>query len=619
MTLKQHLKFLLICLPIFCKAQPDISIEPIYTDFNQPLGLTHADDDRIFIVEKEGKIICINTRTDERYTFLDIKNIVSTNANERGLLGLAMDPDFKSNGNFFVNYTNNQGNTVIARFTVYNDNPKIANPDSRLEIMNINQPYSNHNGGCIAFGKDGYLYIGNGDGGSAGDPQNFSQNPESLLGKMLRIDVSESTSSTPYNIPGDNPYLNDAAVEDEIWAFGLRNPWRFSFDKLNGDLWIGDVGQNVWEEVDYVPYNAFNTAPNFGWRCYEGFEAYNTSNCNTSNDYDDPLIVYNNDDDGCSITGGYVYRGCAYPDLYGYYLYIDYCSGRIWGINADGDNLSNAELMENFSNFNFASFGEDSQGELYLIGIANGIIYKIKEDNNEISYALEKTDISCDGSELGEISFISSSAETYWTNIEWNLMQSDQLSIEQLNEGNYTLSLEGTNGCQLSFSENIESPTILGSVLQLNTNANEDSLQVNENFDNYQWLINGIDQQINVSKIRISASGLYEINVWNNDRPECILTESQDIISSTKEKDLSSAMIWPNPVKEQIFISGLNALIGQKVIVKIYDINGKICFNEYIEVTETIQLNFNNLESGVYLLKMETNALEEVFVQKFIK
>ena len=619
MKLKYSFIILLAITTIFLNAQPNITTQTVYTNFNQPLALTHAGDERIFIVQKEGKIICINTLTEERYTFLDIENLVSTNANERGLLGLAMDPDFQNNGHFFVNYTNNQGNTVIARFSLDSNNPLIASSASKLEIMTINQTYSNHNGGCIAFGKDNYLYIGNGDGGSSGDPQNASQNPQSLLGKMLRIDVSEATENEPYINPADNPYINDPAVRDEIWAFGLRNPWRFSFDKNNGDLWIGDVGQNVWEEVDYVPFEAFDTAPNFGWRCYEGFAPYNTNNCETANSYDEPVVVYNNDNDGCSITGGFVYRGCQYPNLYGYYLYIDYCSGRIWGIDADGDDLSNDELLGNFSNFNFASFGEDSNGELYLIGIANGTIYKIVETGAEISFNLEKTDPSCDGTEQGILSFTSSEDEDYWSDIFWNGVPSSELSINNLAEGAYEIMLQGSNGCQLSLTEEISNPSIIGSSVDLSTNNTEDSLIVNDIFDNYQWLINGDIQSESGPKIRISASGIYAINVWNNDRPDCILNESQDIISSVRDINITDLKLSPIPAKDQLFISGLEALDQEQVRIRVFDLDGKEVHYEIIELGNHNSINVSKLNQGAYLLKVECTDLEKIFVKKFVK
>ena len=619
MKLKYSFTILLAITACFLKAQPNITTQSVYTNFNQPLALTHAGDERIFVVQKEGKIICINTLTEERYTFLDIENLVSTNANERGLLGLAMDPDFQNNGHFFVNYTNNQGNTVIARFSLDSNNPLIASSASRLEIMTINQTYSNHNGGCIAFGKDNLLYIGNGDGGSAGDPQNASQNPQSLLGKMLRIDVSEATETTPYIIPADNPYINDSAVRDEIWAFGLRNPWRFSFDKNNGDLWIGDVGQNVWEEVDYVPFEAFETPPNFGWRCYEGFAPYNTNNCETANSYDEPVVVYNNDDDGCSITGGFVYRGCQYPNLYGYYLYIDYCSGRIWGINADGDNLSNDELLGNFSNFNFASFGEDSNGEIYLLGIANGTIYKIIETGTEINYDLEKTDPSCDGSEQGILSFTSSEDEAYWSDIFWNGVPSDELTIDDLAEGAYEIMLQGSTGCQLSLTAEINNPSIIGSSIELLTNNTEDSLIVNDIFDNYQWLINGDIQNESGPKIRISASGVYAINVWNDDRPDCILNESQDIISSVQDINIIDLKLSPIPAKDQLFISGLEVLKQAQVRISIFDLDGKEVHYEIMELNTNNSINVSKLNQGAYLLKVEQIDTQKIYVKKFVK
>ena len=609
---------LFLLFPLFSWAQPNISIEPIYDNFNQPLALTHAGDERIFIVQKEGKIICINTKTEERYTFLDIENLVSTNANERGLLGLAFDPDFKNNGYFFINYTNNQGNTVIARLGLQVDNPLLASPASLLQIITIDQPYSNHNGGCIAFGKDNYLYIGNGDGGSAGDPQNASQNPQSMLGKMLRLDVSEATQAIPYQIPTDNPFINDPAVLDEIWAFGLRNPWRFSFDRNTGDLWIGDVGQNIWEEVDYVPFEAFDTAPNFGWRCYEGFEPYNTNNCSTPNAYDEPVVVYNNDDDGCSITGGHVYRGCSYPALYGYYIYMDYCSGRIWGIDADGSDLGNDVLLGNLSNFNFASFGEDSAGEMYLLGIANGTIYKVVESSALISYSLDKTDVSCDG-ELGSLSFNSTEDANYWSEIQWNNDASASLLLSDLEIGVYTLTLNGSNGCMLSLSEEINAPSILDSPLVLSMNIDGDSLTVNSDFDNYQWLIAGEIQTETGPEIRISASGVYQVNVWNDDRPDCVLSQDMDIISSVTFIDGDQINILPNPVQDKLIIQGFDFGANYKLGCTVYDLKGRKILDKTIETNIPLHLNVSGLKQGSYILEIKDFYTGESYIKKFLK
>ena len=352
-----------------------VLLESFGPSFNSPVEIKNAGDERLFVVEKSGKIKILNQNGSVNSTpFLDIEDRVSTNANERGLLGLAFHPNYPENPFFFVNYTNNSGATTISKFSV-SANQDIAN-DSETILLEINQPYANHNGGCINFGPDGNLYIGMGDGGSGGDPQNYSQNTESLLGKMLRINVN----SGAYSIPENNPY------GDEIWSVGLRNPWKFSFDSLNGDLWIADVGQNEFEEINMVQNNPANI--NYGWRCYEGNEPYNLSGC-PEEGLTFPVSTYshyNSGDFKCSITGGYVYRGNQISGLNGVYFFADYCSGEIGMLSKNENNEWDMSLAFPNINGSWVSFGEDINGELYIASI-NGGIYKIIDaalSNNEI-------------------------------------------------------------------------------------------------------------------------------------------------------------------------------------------------------------------------------------------
>ena len=352
-----------------------VLLESFGPSFNSPVEIKNAGDERLFVVEKSGKIKILNQNGSVNSTpFLNIEDRVSTNANERGLLGLAFHPNYPENPFFFVNYTNNSGATTISKFSV-SANQDIAN-DSETILLEINQPYANHNGGCINFGPDGNLYIGMGDGGSGGDPQNYSQNTESLLGKMLRINVN----SGAYSIPENNPY------GDEIWSVGLRNPWKFSFDSLNGDLWIADVGQNEFEEINMVQNNPANI--NYGWRCYEGNEPYNLSGC-PDEGLTFPVSTYSHYSSGdfkCSITGGYVYRGNQISGLNGVYFFADYCSGEIGLLSKNENDEWDMSLAFPNINGSWVTFGEDINGELYIASI-NGGIYKIIDaalSNNEI-------------------------------------------------------------------------------------------------------------------------------------------------------------------------------------------------------------------------------------------
>ncbi len=367
---------LLLSLHCSLSAQVEFKLENYVSGFSEPVDIANAGDTRLFIVEKKGIIRIINENGQLLPNpFIDIDPKVIASSGEQGLLGLAFHPNFAQNGYFYVNYVNNSGDTQISRFSVNANNPDRADPNSEFPLLILDQPYANHNGGDLNFGPDGYLYIGTGDGGSGGDPQNRAQNRHSLLGKMLRLDVN---NGSPYGIPADNPFINDTSANNEIWALGLRNPWRFSFDRQTGDLWIADVGQGDWEEINYTPANS-KGGENYGWRCYEGHANFNTTGCGAKNTYTFPVYDYLSDGTatGCSTTGGYVYRGAKYPNLQGQYIYADYCSGRFWSLRPNGQGgWTNTDLL-NSSDFNIVAFGEDQKGELYVAGINTGIIYRI--------------------------------------------------------------------------------------------------------------------------------------------------------------------------------------------------------------------------------------------------
>lgn len=357
-----------------------IQLQPWASGLAKPVGIYHCGDERLFVVEQDqGRIRILNSQGTVTGTFLNVGSMISTGG-ERGLLGLAFHPDYQNNGYFYINYYSTQNQTVIARYQVSAGNPNVADPNSAQIVMTIPQPYGNHNGGHIEFGPDGYLYIGMGDGGSAGDPQNYSQNNQSLLGKMLRIDVD---NGSPYAIPPDNPFVGNAGVLDEIWATGIRNPWKFSFDRITGDMWMGDVGQNAWEEINFQPADSPG-GENYGWRCYEGNAPYNTNGCGAQSIYEFPVaVVANNFSTGwCSVTGGVVYRGEQYPGMVGHYLFTDYCAGDIRAIVQDGAGNFNAHEALGQQGFGFVAFGEDADGELYVVRIgsgSNGTILKIAD------------------------------------------------------------------------------------------------------------------------------------------------------------------------------------------------------------------------------------------------
>ena len=362
-------------------SQTPLAVDTVCSGLVNPLFVTFApaDSARIFILEQPGRIRVVRNDTLLSRSFLDIDSIVGSTGSEQGLLGLCFHPDYQSNGFFYVNYTNNSGNTIVARYSV-STNPDSANANSQFNIINIAQPFSNHNGGMIAFSPlDGYLYIGMGDGGSANDPGNRAQNKLNLLGKMLRLDVD---GGSPYAIPADNPFVGNAAYLPEIWALGLRNPWRFSFDRATGDLYTGDVGQGTYEEIDFQA-GASGGGENYGWRLKEGDHCFIPSTgCDTIVGQSDPITEYTHGGTPfrCSITGGYVYRGCAIPDLQGHYFYADYCSAQIWSFRYNGTTISDSTQRTSdlgAGTIAVSSFGEDYYGELYICSHTDGRVLKI--------------------------------------------------------------------------------------------------------------------------------------------------------------------------------------------------------------------------------------------------
>ena len=357
--------------------QAEVTLEPFADGFTQPLFVTHAGDgsDRLFVVEQRGQIRVIEDGDVREEPFLDVSNLISC-CGERGLLGLAFHPDFEENGLFYVNYTNPSGNTVVAAYRASDDLTE-ADPDSGTTLLTVPQPYGNHNGGHLVFGPDGYLYIGLGDGGSGGDPEENGQDLSTLLGALLRIDVDGGADGEPYGVPESNPFVDTEGARPEIWAYGLRNPWRFSFDRETGDLWIGDVGQNAWEEIDFQPVSSAG-GENYGWDVMEGAHCFEPDTGCDETGLVLPVLEYPHSQ-GSSVTGGYRYRGAALPELVGTYLFGDFTSGRIWGAtetgDAEGSGWSSKELLD--TNYRISTFGEDEAGELYVIDYSGGALYKL--------------------------------------------------------------------------------------------------------------------------------------------------------------------------------------------------------------------------------------------------
>ncbi len=436
-------------------AQFEIEVENFTSGFNSTVDLAHADDERLFVVEQGGRIKIIdgdgNTLPD---AFLNIQNKISSGNGEQGLLGLAFHPDFVNNGYFYVNYTAGNLNTRVSRFSVSTNNPNLADPNSEIVLLEFDQPFGNHNGGDLAFGPDGFLYIGTGDGGAGGDPQGNSQNRQNFLGKLLRIDVT--TNFSAYTIPADNPFVNDPSTLDEIWSFGIRNPWRWSFDQLTGDIWMGDVGQNAREEINFQPANSTG-GENYGWNCREGFIAYisPTSACAGVTDFTEPIFDYQTGSSaGCSVTGGIRYRGCEYPELYGKYVFGDFCSGRFWTTDfVNGNWVTEVALNSNIS---ISGFGEDVNNELYVLDL-NGTIYRV------VAGEAAMVSITSNGAELVGTTNITS-PQYQWLLDGEEIDGATSSNYTATQNGDYSLVVNNENGC-FYFSESL--PIIVNKVNDL--------------------------------------------------------------------------------------------------------------------------------------------------------
>lgn len=346
-------------------AAQDIVLTTVATGLDQPLGLTNAGDSRLFITQQRGRIVIWDGTRILPTPFLDVSSLVSC-CGERGLLGLAFHPQYAANGFFYIYYTRGDGDIVIARYHVSSDPNRADSATATILLTLEHSQFGNHNGGQLQFGSDGYLYAGTGDGGSGGDPNNRAQNLGDPLGKILRLDVN---AAAPF-IPPTNPFVAQAGARPEIWAYGLRNPWRFSFDRQTGDLFIADVGQNAWEEIDFQPLASLG-GENYGWRPMEGTHCFNPSSGCLNSSFKLPILEYSHNDGSCSVTGGYRYRGIRMPSLRGAYFYGDFCTGKLWVGTQSNETWTSRLLLQ--TSMQISSFGEDLNGELFVVDLRGGV------------------------------------------------------------------------------------------------------------------------------------------------------------------------------------------------------------------------------------------------------
>ncbi|MEM6965019.1 MAG: PQQ-dependent sugar dehydrogenase [Bacteroidota bacterium] len=593
----------------------DIQLIEYATGFSSPVDITNAGDDRLFVVERSGRIKIIDGSGNVLSTnFLDIDSKVFNSGfqDERGLLGLAFHPDYANNGYFFVNYVDNGGSSIIERYSVDASNPNLADATSGTNIMTIEQPAGNHNGGCIKFGADGYLYIGMGDGGSGDDPWNNAQNPQELLGKMLRIDID---NGLPYTVPADNPFVNDNSVLDEIWAIGLRNPWRFSFDRETGDLWIGDVGQNAWEEIDFQPASS-SGGENYGWRCQEGNHVNNgvsQNGCGSASDYTPPVFEVQHPagfGGPCSVTGGFVYRGTQNPDMVGKYFFADYCSGDFFSVAPDGaGGWVGQEIFD--SNYDISTFGEDADGELYVARLGNGRVYQVVSDAcASLMLSVNVTNQPCEGNTDGTAEVTGAGGTPPYT-------FSPTLDLNNLAGGNYNITITDDIGCATSTTFAVNALPLPS---QPTVTVNDNLLTAPAGFSSYQWLLDGqpIAGATNET-YTINESGNYSVEVTNANG--CSNTSDDTNVTFTSLAAipaLEGLRITPNPFAKAILLEiVVNDLV--KLNVEILDLNGKSVFSQEIRVNDkfTQSIDLEALSAGVYSLNIRSEA--GVVTKKIIK
>jgi glucose/arabinose dehydrogenase len=545
--LLHHSLFILFAFnSLLSYSQPSLSYRRLITRLFEPIEIVNAKDgsNRLFVVQKSGAIKVY----DKFYNFLgDFVTVsrISTNG-ERGLLSMTFHPNYKNNGLFFVYYTNSLGDIEISSYKVSND-PNKADTATRTVIITIpHRAASNHNGGKISFGADGYLYFATGDGGSGGDPPNNAQNGKILLGKMLRIDINNTTPPLNYSIPPDNPFVNDTTIADEIWAIGLRNPFRWSFDRLTYDMWIGDVGQGAREEINFSKARE-NKAVNYGWRCYEGKITHNTAGCKPANQYMQPLFDYNRSaaTGGTSVTGGYVYRGSEYPSLYGYYIFSDYMSGNQWTISDSAGSKIMRQLTGTFPR-HIAGFGEGEDGKLYACSLTEGAIYKVE---------------AVTGVQVNLLSFTGiarySIAQLDWRSTEQNILQYE---VESSNDS-------------INF--------IREAVIAAKNLTPENSYRFTEN-------IRGIRKKI------------YRLRIVNNDGK---WDNSKTIAVTNNSFPLN--ITYPSIIKNNLISFYISDAYDNLVL---FGTNGTAVLNKGIRGHKgRMDITIPNLPKGIYLLKLSNN------------
>ncbi len=622
--MKKIVQLLIVCACYTSSliAQPTLTFSTFTSGTSRVVDIRHCNDSRLFLVQQAGKIIvCDSLGVQNPTPFINLTGICTNPAgvgDERGLLGMAFHPDYKNNGYFYVNYTAISGGaTTIARYTRNATDSNLADLSSAVVILTIAQPYTNHNGGCLKFGPDGYLYIGTGDGGSANDPGNRGQDRTQLLGKFLRIDVNNPQPPLAYGIPADNPYVG-TANRGEIWSYGIRNPWKWSFDRIYGDLWIGDVGQGAWEEVNYEPLGT-PAGRNYGWRCYEGNAAtsgVSQTGCPTISTITPPVALFSHAT-GCSITGGYIYRGAKHASLYGYYIYTDYCDSkiRLTRNNYDGT-FTTFDLGTVAGAGSFVAFGEDYRGELYMADSFGNTVKKIGATGclpTAAIISLQDTMNLCFGDAYPTLSSIYHPENTYqWLKDGVAINGATSANLATTADGAYTVQVTNSSACSnTSTPMNIitnQLPTVSFSGLDTTICELDAALTLVGNPAGGTFAGTGMNG--NIFDPAVATAGLYDITYTYTNAFGCDTAVIQTIAVTVctgigAKTNVVGINLFPNP-NDGNFTLAFNANVNTSVRLMVTDITGKIVHNENVSSvrgTNQVNLNLSNLQKGFYLLK----------------
>ena len=597
--MKKFIFFLSLLICLTANAQ-SIKLTDFSSGYNWLIAFEHAGNDQMFAIQKTGQIyICDGDGNRSAAPFLDISSKVDhSQFNEKGLLGFALHPEYPNvdNGRFFVFYNSEaDGAVVISQFLRSVDNSDLADPDSEVVLLRVPHPRGNHTGGCLKFGPDGYLYFGIGDGGGSNDPDANGQKVTNLLGKVMRIDVD---GRPPYQIPDDNPFIDDSNAEKEIWAYGLRNPWRFSFDRMTGDLWISDVGQNRWEEINFQPADS-EGGENYGWSCKEGESIFNAGRCTPGLETVDPVYQYGHNNSNCSgsTSGGVVYRGMEFGDLWGKHISVDYCSGRFYAVERDGDDF-NGKIIADLTNGEFTCLEENHLGEIFVSQFFGNEILKIESENiSPTAVIINGTEpqIICEGDfiQLLAYSVDGSRMQFQWKKDGQNIIGATGTTINVTESGSY--SIEVTNpqngGVGTSVPIEITVVTVIETNMSLQVAAGDVIIGV------------PITQDTTITMLFQSSGGCDSVVTYNI---QVVSTDVDDIFLS--ENDFTIA---PNPTQGNVQIEfNLNQPI--KISLSLNDLHGKqlaqpILNSNLNEGYHRLEVDISHLPKGIYFMTATTD------------